>query len=539
MEKHTLTLGSLFDGSGGFPLGGLLCGIQPVWASEIEPFPILVTTKRLPFVKHYGNILYMSGSEIEPVDIITFGSPCTDLSIAGKRAGLEGKQSSLFYEAIRIITEMRCATNGKYPRWICWENVKGVFTSKKGEDFRAVLEAIIHIAEPDAKVPPPAKNKWPYADCYMGDGWSVAYRTFDAQYWGVPQRRKRIYLVADFGGECAGKVLFESEGVSRYSAKGFRAWQKAASAVRTGITKTSEFCLNAQDGYDMDIVHRIGVDLHTESHHHPLNVQNKQEIPISKQNYSFLENQTFHSSNQTNLLSPYVLKKAYGICSKKSNSMKSQNPYSGIYTTDISHTLDATGENPSCNQGGIMILSLQGSMIGRKDKNGPGGSGVNENISFTLNATDIHAITAPIYATSKNTLHTIAEINMSDTLETTDYKDPPHMVDQDDSKEPQYIVRRLTPNECARLQGFPAWWCSHLHLDNPSDTEIEKWRVIFQEYAMNKKQKIAKPKTSYQIKKWLQAPYSDSAAYKMWGNGVSLPCVVFILAGIQWASEEN
>ena len=119
-QKTNLTLGSLFDGSGGFPLGGLLCGITPVWASEIEPFPIRVTTKRLPNMKHYGDISTMDGGTIDPVDIITFGSPCTDMSVAGKRAGLDGKQSVLFYEAIRIVKEMRCATHGKYPRYICW-----------------------------------------------------------------------------------------------------------------------------------------------------------------------------------------------------------------------------------------------------------------------------------------------------------------------------------------------------------------------------------------------------------------------------------
>ena len=194
---NNLTLGSLFDGSGGFPLGGLISGITPVWASEIEPFPIRVTTKRLPFMKHYGDISQMDGGKIEPVDIITFGSPCTDMSVAGRRAGLEGQQSVLFYQAIRIIKEMRCATNGKYPKYIVWENVPGAFSSNGGEDFKAVLEAVIGVAEPDTQVPMPEKNRWPYADCYMGDGWSVAYRVLDAQFWGVPQRRKRIYLVAD------------------------------------------------------------------------------------------------------------------------------------------------------------------------------------------------------------------------------------------------------------------------------------------------------------------------------------------------------
>lgn len=183
MELNTtLTLGSLFDGSGGFPLGGLLAGITPIWASEIEPFPIRVTTKRLPFMKHYGDISQMDGGKIEPVDIITFGSPCTDMSIAGRRAGLDGKQSSLFYQAIRIIQEMREATHGRYPRYIVWENVPGAFSSNKGEDFKAVLEAVIGIKEPGAQVPMPEKNLWPYADLYLGEQWSVAYRTLDAQY---------------------------------------------------------------------------------------------------------------------------------------------------------------------------------------------------------------------------------------------------------------------------------------------------------------------------------------------------------------------
>lgn len=179
--NNSLTLGSLFDGSGGFPLGGLLAGVTPVWASEIEPFPIRVTTRRFPNMKHYGDISQMDGGKIEPVDIITFGSPCTDMSIAGKRAGLDGAQSSLFYQAIRIIKEMRCSTNGRYPRWICWENVVGAFSSNKGFDFKAVLEAVIGIIEPGAEVPMPEKDRWPYADIYMGERWSVAYRTFDAQ----------------------------------------------------------------------------------------------------------------------------------------------------------------------------------------------------------------------------------------------------------------------------------------------------------------------------------------------------------------------
>lgn len=161
MTNKTLTLGSLFDGSGGFPLGGLLAGITPVWASEIEPFPIRVTTKRLPFIKHYGDITAMDGGKIEPVDIITFGSPCQDMSVAGRRDGLDGSRSSLFYEAVRIIKEMRCATNGRYPRYTVWENVPGAFSSNRGEDFKAVLEAVIGIVEPGVQVSMPEKQDGP------------------------------------------------------------------------------------------------------------------------------------------------------------------------------------------------------------------------------------------------------------------------------------------------------------------------------------------------------------------------------------------
>lgn len=306
MNKN-LTLGSLFDGSGGFPLGGLLSGITPVWASEVEPFPIMVTSRRLPFMKHYGDISQMNGGEIEPVDIITFGSPCTDMSIAGRRAGLEGKQSVLFYEAIRIIKEMRCKTNGKYPRWICWENVPGAFSSNKGEDFRAVLEAIIGVVCEGTEVPMPEKNRWPYADLYMGDGWSLAYRTLDAQYWGVPQRRRRIYLVADFAGGSAGEILFESEGVSGYSAEGFRAWQRAARGaspcvgatgfdgyngdltgdvsatlgVNCGMsTGRNGIVLNDQGGNRMDITDEVTCTLRAESHHPPCVMDAPAVIPL-------------------------------------------------------------------------------------------------------------------------------------------------------------------------------------------------------------------------------------------------------------------
>ena len=214
MEKK-LKLGSLFDGSGGFPLAGSMFGIEPVWASEIEPFPIRVTSLRFPNMKHLGSVTDIHGDKVEPVDIITFGSPCQDLSVAGKQAGIhEGERSNLFFEAIRIIKEMRHATANKFPRFAVWENVPGAFSSNGGEDFRAVLKAFCSVCEDNPDVPGlPSGYGWQPAGCVLGDGYSIAWKVYDAQYWGVPQRRKRIYAIADFKSECAGEILFKSEGL--------------------------------------------------------------------------------------------------------------------------------------------------------------------------------------------------------------------------------------------------------------------------------------------------------------------------------------
>lgn len=210
-----MKLGSLFDGSGTCPLAASAVGITPVWASEIEPFPKAVTESRFPNMVHLGDITKLDGGRIEPVDVITFGSPCQNLSIAGNRKGLEGEESSLFLEAVRIIREMRVATDGRYPQIAMWENVVGAFSSNKGEDFNRVVEELCKICDPDADVPRPPNGKWGKTGLYMGDHFSLAWRQLDAQYWGVPQRRKRIYAVLDLGGQCAGEILFKREGLRR------------------------------------------------------------------------------------------------------------------------------------------------------------------------------------------------------------------------------------------------------------------------------------------------------------------------------------
>ena len=645
-----LTLGSLFDGSAGFPLGGLLCGITPKWASEIEPFPIRVTSKRLPQMEHLGDISTINGAEVEPVDIITFGSPCTDMSVAGKRVGLGGSQSCLFYEAVRIVEEMRCATNGKYPRYIVWENVPGAFSSNKGEDFKAVLEAVCSVKIEGVSVPGPPGGKWANAGEVVADGFSLAWRVFDAQYWGVPQRRKRIYLVADFAGGSAGKVLFESEGVSGYSAEGFRAWQGAAGGAADRTGAAGGICLNDQGGNRMDVTEDVTCTLRAEAHHPPcvlesagfctehsaqsrgigfgeelsptlragtvpaavalenhpadsrvkisedgsvqtltsrmgtgggnvplvmdstpktlkirsgcegggkgaliqddksstLSCNNDQTVfvPFCKgtRPHSAEEVPTWKDGKVANTLNTFdvgethcneLVVQAYGICSKDSNAMKSDNPRSGFYEADTSRTLDANGGNPSCNQGGIAVVAVQGSMIGRDNKNGPQGSGINEDVCFSLTGADRHAVAYPTYCTSKNSHFTRAEEELANTLVATDYKDPPVI---NDMGEVEYIVRRLTPTECARLQGFPDWWCSGLETEEPTEEELSFWREVFETHRKIMG-KSSKPKTDTQLLKWLKDPHSDSAEYKMWGNGVALPNVYYVLSGIVYYSQ--
>lgn len=231
-EQGTIKLGSLFDGSGGFPLAGALFGVEPIWASEIEPFPIRVTKQRFPNMKHLGSVTDINGAEVEPVDIITFGSPCQDLSVAGKQAGIhEGQRSNLFFEAIRIIKEMRHATTDKFPRFAVWENVPGAFSSNRGEDFRAVLQAFCETAGWGGVIYKP--KKWEHSGAIVGEGFSVAWRLYDAQFWGVPQRRKRIYLIADFRSERAGEILFESESLPGHLEPGRAPW-KAFAGNATG-----------------------------------------------------------------------------------------------------------------------------------------------------------------------------------------------------------------------------------------------------------------------------------------------------------------
>ena len=432
---------------------------------------------------------------------------CQDLSIAGRRAGIQdGERSNLFFQAIRIIKEMREATHGEKPRYAVWENVPGAFTSNGGEDFKAVLEAVIGVVEEKAPpVPSPEQGRWPSADLLVGDGWSVAYRVFDAQYWGVPQRRKRIFLVADFAGGSAPKVLFDSEGLSGYSHEGFRAWQRAANGAAPGSGEASRGIpvINPQGSSGITITEDVTATLIAQDHgHHPAVL----DEPLKAAGFLTESSATAHTIGYEEEKSPTLRagnvpgmlaleKKPFSIGSYSSEAWKSDNPKAGVYEADTARTLDQSGGSPVPRQGGMAIV-------------------------------ETYAMTTGYY--------TQVEEEKTPPLLARDYKDPAIVNDREDESA-EYRVRRLTPTECARLQGFPDWWCARLETENPTEKEIDFWEDVFETY-----RKVTnpngKPKTRKQIVKWLKAPYTDGAEYSLWGNGLCASISFFIMAGIVWAS---
>ncbi len=608
-----MKLGSLFDGSGGFPLVAALCGITPVWASEVEPYPIAVTKSRFPKMKHLGDISKINGAEIEPVDVITFGSPCQDLSVAGKRAGLkhtengddETTRSGLFMEAVRIIKEMREATNGVYPRFALWENVPGAFSSNKGEDFRIVLEELIKIVEPSAVMPAVPKAGWAYADSYVGDGWSIAYRVFDAQYWGVPQRRRRIYLVADFRGECAGKILFEREGLRGYPTEGGTPWQGTAADAEGSSGADDREGAVGIDGYNADVTGdkaaTLGVNCGMSTGRNGVIYAVDQGGGKSSANVSENLSPTLTCTHGGEPAVAYTLEP--GIAAREGGHI-----YEGV-----SGTLRA---NVGDNQLAVVHPMIDGHILddqGRQQVNV-----CTDGKSPTLRAEmhgNVPCVMKPVVEQHvfenhsqdtryKGPLEVCPMLpaqlgtggnNTPFVVESKAYESHPqdsrikeldgvaptvsrkwHKGAADtplicEKTIPIYIVRRLIPTECARLQGFPdewghieskggfieeeyRFWCKvnleYGEMQGSARPDGKGWYEIWREVKPNKKkgedfepywENIGKPykhKTKKQMLTWYNKLWTDSSEYKMWGNGIAKPTALYVMQGIAEVYKE-
>ena len=579
-----LSLGSLFDGSGGFPLAGSLCGIEPKWASEVEPYPIAVTRERFPNMKHLGDISKINGAEVEPVDIITFGSPCQDMSVAGKRAGLkhedngdeETTRSGLFMEAVRIIKEMRKATNGEYPKFALWENVPGAFSSNKGEDFRIVLEELIKVVEPSAVMPAVPKKGWAYADTYCGDGWSLAYRVFDAQYWGVPQRRRRIYLVADFRDQRARKILFERDGLRGYFEKGRTPWQTVTRDAENsiGATDCERKCYGVVskgngEAWSIEEKHMAlscgggqagqGYPCVMESTPYTLKIRSGCEGGGKGALVQEDKSATLATNNDQ-----YVFQPVVSIENHPADSRVNIDDSGKVQT--LTSRMGTGGGNVPLVMEGTPVYCLQGNGIDRADTAGCNGKGWKEDTSYTLNTIDRPAVAfqtyqkvaGPLMANSHPGSYTGQDAfsdmlvagaffnqgedvtcfstgsfmrvneNVCPTLVARDCRGPNCILDN-------YIVRRLTPTECARLQGFADKWGHFDNKDHFTEEELRFWQEVRDTYdtvIKGKNPEDLKTYTEKQMLTWYNKLHTDSSEYKMWGNGIALPTALYCMQGI-------
>lgn len=503
MENKTLTLGSLFDGIGGFPFAATIAGIKPIWAAEIEPFCVAITKYHLPDMLHLGSVTDINGAKIPPVDIITFGSPCQDLSVAGNRAGLDGERSGLFKEAIRIIYEMRKATNGKYPTFIVWENVPGAFSSNKGRDFRTVLEEITK-----TDIPMSASGKWATAGVVRSVGICAAWRQLDAQYWGVPQRRKRIYLIGSFGSNSAEEILFERDSVRGYLTPRRTARERITADTERSVAVGCK-CYDARGNGDGLIAPTM-----TGDHNNRITDYTTVLVMATQQGGAEIARNlcpTITAAAGTSGNNQPVVCYSAGFLDRASAEA-----YSIGYEEEKSPTLRA-GMIPSA-------FCIQGNCIDRADTAGCNGAGWNKDVSYTLNTIDRHAV-----AYNNSSFGGYTEGLGTLKASGGDYGGGSESVIVDLVK---WIVRRFIPLECERLQGYPDHWTE---LPKISDMTDEEYSFFSKVFLLDKKirgKAVKKPPTKTALVKWYNKLDCDGSRYKALGNSLAIPCALRVIGGI-------
>ena len=499
-----LTLGSLFDGIGGFPFCAEKNGIKTIWASEIEPFPIAISKQHFPQTHFYGDIKNLNGKDLEKVDIITAGSPCQDVSMAGKRAGLSGSKSSLFMEMIRIIKEMRKNdAKTKFgekeirPRILFWENVPGVFSSNKGQDFRTILEEICRIKDETISIPMPSKNKWFRAGCILANNFSLAWRVLDSQYFGVAQRRKRVFLIADFGGQSAPKILFESYGLSRNTQESQRAREKFTASSQASFGRTSETIREKIKCYD---------------------IGNRIRNPIESEEVSPCITSSFGTGgNNIHAVLPFDT----SFCTNPDN-------HSNPQYNDPCHTLSCSSHIPKVainynyNQKNNNIYCSATSQSN---------SEILRNLSPTItSAAGTSGNNQPWITLNQASYSSYSLNNKSSTITNSGGTlggGSENLSIRDN------IIRKLTPLECERLQGFPDNWTILIKKEDMSDDEYDSWLKIYQNYKLLRNKSFNKNISKEKLINWYNKLECDSSRYKALGNSIAIPCVDFIMKRIK------
>lgn len=547
-----LTLGSLFDGIGGFPLCAVLSGVTPIWAAEVDPACVAVTKQRFPNMKHLGDVSKINGSEITPVDIITFGSPCQDLSVAGERKGLkhvdngsdETTRSGLFIDAIRIVYEMREATNGRYPTYIVWENVEGAFNSRGGRDFQTVLEKITK-----TKIPVPQSGKWAKAGVVRGGGVCAAWRLLDAQYWGVPQRRKRIYLIGSFGSDSSAEILFERDSVQRYLTPCKEQAQTSSATVGKRVTGASGF-LDRNSAKARGIGYQKECALTLRAGMPPCVIKENAMLYDARGNGDGRTSPTI-TGDHNNRVTDYTTLVVQNFPFQKGTRPHSADEAPSYKEAVVANTLNVQSLGFHCQN------SITAAGVELREEQSP-------TLTTTKNADVVYAIGNG--QSNQTGLHelTYALDCMHDQqavvygVDCRNFKENEELFPTLQAKENggislnfygavmyklyltlKWAVRRLTPRECERLQGYPDDWTVLPKITDMNDTDYEFYKAAFMLDKAVRGKATGKEPDKKKLIRLYNGLDSDGARYRMLGNSLAIPCALRVIGYIADYERRN